>query len=151
MRENIGLYRGKTTVTEDSDEWQEWVEGYYYKAKYYRVDKELCDFITIPYPEENFKGSDHIMVMPESISEFTGLTDKNDTKIFEGDIVQVVYYSGKRGSCYVVEMSEERGGWFPFATDDGCGCCSYNVYSPGDVEIIGNITDNPELLGGEKG
>ena len=85
-------------------------------------------------------------VIPETIGQFTGLTDKNGKKIFEGDIVLTVYDNGVRGSCYVVEMSNERGGWFPFATDDGCGCCSCEVCSTDNAEIIGNIHDNPELL-----
>jgi hypothetical protein len=43
-------------------------------------------------------------------------------------------------------MSEERGGWFPFACGDGCGCCEDEVELPERCEIIGNIHDTPELL-----
>lgn len=50
------LFRGKSVVGD------KWVEGYYYKAKYYRSDTELCDYITIPHPAELNRPSDHIMV-----------------------------------------------------------------------------------------
>lgn len=91
-------------------------------------------------------------VIPATVGQFTGLTDKNGKKIFEGDVVKVQYWSEEDGRKFIVKFAHDRGGWFPFANGDGCGCCEEETISPNecgivnDVEVIGNIHDNPELV-----
>lgn len=85
-------------------------------------------------------------VIPETIGQFTGLTDKNGKKIFEGDIVATTRTFAHCNRIYEVRFSEARCGWFPFASGDGCGCCENEVECPEYVEIIGNIYDNKDLL-----
>lgn len=71
-------------------------------------------------------------VDPETIGQFTGLTDKNGVKIFEGDICTFKACSNKYKKK-VVEYYK-----YGFFVGD---------YSVGDnCEVIGNIYDNPELL-----
>lgn len=76
----------------------------------------------------------------ETIGQFTGLKDKNGKEIYEGDI----YQSNKGGInevCWII--------------GDGCGFTGFD-FAPfyhiegviSDIEIIGNIHDNPELLEG---
>ena len=79
----------------------------------------------------------HIQVM-----QFTGLKDKNDREIYEGDI----WYDGHFPR--VIKYDEEYAGFLPFVTDGGCGCCSEGGtgYRESDGEIIGNIYENPEIL-----
>lgn len=75
------------------------------------------------------------------VMQYTGLKDMNDVEIYEGDI----YDNGWKK--YLVEYSEERAGFFPFAKDDGCGCCSDELVSyPENGEIVGNIYENKHLL-----
>lgn len=84
------------------------------------------------------KHNKHI-VRPETVGQYTGLTDKNGKKIFEGDIVKFGEYT------YYVEWKQDRCGFgYGGRADrmleiDGKHC-----------EVVGNIHDNPELLKGGK-
>ena len=88
-------------------------------------------------------------VNPDTAGQYTGLTDKNGKKIFEGDIVREVWGARVLDEHFVVRMDFDRRGWFPFACGDGCGCCERDVWRPERSEVIGNIHDNPDLLKGE--
>ena len=85
-------------------------------------------------------------VDPETVGQSTGLTDKNGKKIFGGDIVKSCFRGETDKEPMTVEFRTERGGWFPFACGDGCGCCEVDTYPPGCTEVIGNIYDSPKFL-----
>jgi uncharacterized phage protein (TIGR01671 family) len=87
-----------------------------------------------------------VFVDPDTIGQFTGLTDKNGKKIFEGDIIATPEYSWARAKKYIVSMDTDRRGWFPFARGDGCGCCEEETYDPNYCAVIGNVHDNTELM-----
>lgn len=84
-------------------------------------------------------------VDPATVGQYTGLTDKNGVKVFRGDIVRTVY-DGVENVFVVVWDNDE----LDFKATNGRGnygsggfqylpCCE-------EVEVIGNIHDNPELL-----
>lgn len=128
------LFRGKTIGN------GEWVEGYYYKAKYCRTDDELCDYITVPHPKEYNEPSSHYIVNPETVGQYTGLKDKNGTKIFEGDIVDVLY------DVNYIGVATERIGVFE-VVHNGCfmgqkGGVRYYFIPSDECTVIGNIYDN---------
>ena len=121
---------------------EEWVEGYYvclndHEHRIYTgcAETDCGDY----YP-------DHFSVVPETVGQYTGLTDKNGKKIFEGDIVDVEYdiqYAG---------VAAERIGLFEVIFYDGCfmkkkrsGGLFYFILSD-KCQVVGNIYDNPELL-----
>lgn len=124
------LFRGKRTDN------GEWVEGYYYKAKYCRTDDELCDYITVPHPKEYNEPSSHYIVNPETIGQYTGVTDKNGTKIFEGDIVKRFWF----GKMCVYQINYDNG-LASFIGQAGIKFTTFD-YDSEEFEVIGNIYDN---------
>lgn len=130
------LFRGKRVDN------GEWVEGYY--------TKKLCgeyinnqfmesekDFIVTYFSSGGITSHE---VIPDTVGQYTGLKDKNGVKIFEGDIArdedtEKIYEIAYHRHMF---MRYERKPMYMFFTLDG-DC----------LEVIGNIHDNPELLGGD--
>jgi uncharacterized phage protein (TIGR01671 family) len=93
-----------------------------------------------------------LRVIPETVGQYTGLTDKNGKKIFEGDIVESCFTEMPYLVCfgeyaYTNDYGEESSacGWYNedkngFVTAFGC--------PEAWATVIGNIHDNPELLKG---
>ena len=124
------LFRGKRVGSE------EWVEGFYLTSP--EFDNQEVAVITTDKPRNPY------YVSKETIGQYTGLTDKNGTKIFEGDIVRVIlpHFPTTIG---VVEYHEDFFGVDIKDVTPTQHCIGYAIKN-GAVEIIGNIHDNPELL-----
>lgn len=120
MRENIGLYRGKRVDN------GEWVYGYYTGPVGVACDHEICDI-------DDPTGS-RVDVDPSTVGQYTGLTDRNGKRIFEGDVVEDII-----GRKRVVEFCD--GGYYPFIAFPELNC-----WSEDECEVIGNMHDNSELL-----
>lgn len=83
-------------------------------------------------------------VDPETLGECTGVKDKNRKLIFEGDIVNVGIYTGNLKSENGVITYDNKGAVF-FVKYSTCE----NYFDDEDeIEVIGNIYDNPEMLKG---
>lgn len=96
-------------------------------------------------------------VDPKTVGQFTGLT-ANGKKIFDGDIIKICFEEdGEPPStahvwCEIgkVIWHEQLHGWYVlFDNPDGVQMQEYADYLD-DVEVIGNIHDNPELLEDDK-
>ena len=120
------LFRGKR---KDNGKW---VEGHY--GEYYS-GKENVSCISIP--KETISGSLYYDVIPETVGQYTGLTDKNGTKIFEGDIIH-----GNLGN-FVVRWSDNISGFVAGEKERTHPCMNRGTMKC--YEVIGNIYDNPEL------
>lgn len=86
-------------------------------------------------------------VIEDTIGQFTGLHDNNGKEIYEGDILRID--NNVRAINAQVEYSETFAQYIITNTgdivDEGEPLGDYEE----DIEVIGNIYDNPELLGGK--
>lgn len=83
-------------------------------------------------------GDDWISVDPKTVGQYTGLKDKNGKKIFEGDIVRNPETSDA-GEIYFDTNTAT------FAIKFASFIVNFCDYNNSDVEVTGNIYDNPEL------
>ncbi|EAC7449674.1 YopX family protein [Listeria seeligeri] len=85
-------------------------------------------------------------VRPETVSQFTGLTDENGKKIFEGDIVEIIEidaFGNLDWNRLKGKVMFSEGAWL--VTDSGS--FAIPLWSEiNEIEVIGNIYENPELL-----
>ena len=94
-----------------------------------------------------------VEVIPETVGEYTGLTDKNGKKIFEGDIVCTRFpkeceHAGNICSLGDIQFRDGMFGieWTQWKNDTFWGLRRIDEDFHKEIEIIGNIYDNPELL-----
>ena len=132
------LFRGKRLDN------GEWVEGGYKHEK-------VGEYLTAVFIIEHLTSEvwENHRVDPATVGQYTGLTDKNDVKIFERDIIRC--HTGRImvvrfGQHYDEENEAWAYGWF--VSDDEGDLYLGEEWS--GHEVIGNIHDNPELLGGDE-
>ena len=121
-------FRGKTTQ-------DEWVYGFYENVK--------LEEATIHYVNGR-------IVFPKTVGQFTGLTDKNGKKIFEGDIIKTKEFgkdSGNGVNFNNFDVFEVIYSSASFKLNNSRRL--FNMVKGQKFEVIGNIHDNPELLQGE--
>ena len=147
------LFRGKSTDT------GAWVYGYYCGPFGDFDEHEICD---IADPT-----CSRVDVDPETVGQYTGLKDINGKQIFEGDIVRWASANTYLTSNYVYDRKAYGYGSVLIVTSLASGFTlrqikdnapdipnanrkidNYSFWNhQGQLEVIGNIHDNPELIG----
>lgn len=130
------LFRGKRLMD------GEWVDGSLFIDEKKEKHEILVGYVNYRIGWE---------VDPETVGQYTGLTDKNGKKIFENDIVRIVGdQTNEYWKCvdYNALIAFIDGGFCALdGTIEDHGFRRYNLARMDfDLEIIGNIHDNPELL-----
>lgn len=138
MAERQIIFRGKKVDN------GEWTEGYLFK-QWNRTF--LLWGMTGDIPNM-------IEVIPETVGQFTGLTDKNGKKVFEGDIIDYTWDTlcgGKEHRTYVISYANNEA---KFVGDCVIGNPRHSLptfeYIGERGEVIGNIYDNKEILEGKE-
>ncbi len=142
------LFRGKRIDN------GEWAEGYYVLIgschRIYTgeidINKSFENQYGLLIPEKT-----NYLVNPKTVCQYTGLTDKNGKKIFEGDIVKTSKFGVDDGNGHnfsgfdLFSVKWDNGGFALFNRRR-----RFNLREDEKAyEVIGNIFDNPELLGGD--
>lgn len=122
------LFRGKILGLTD------WSYGYYAKSG-------ENHFILLDTDNED----NYSIVDPETVGQYTGFTDKNGKKIFEGDIVRFDYVNDDGNDAAEDFLISYKKGAF-IARQLGNIKCPSNILHIKQRYVIGNRWDNPELL-----
>ena len=120
----------------------EWIEGDVLQTRYHSGHIEYQIMPQTPV-------SSAVPVLPETIGQFTGLADKNGVRIFEGDICRFKRFNdihvgeivfNVTTASFVMRYQSIVGAYGEKATQKMLlSVCD-------DIEVIGNIHDNPELM-----
>lgn len=128
-----------------------WMYGYLMPAPKPTIHLD-CDY-SISVSPSALKSVDRMLyeVETNTIGQYTGLKDKNGKEIYEGDIVKVPYldpiFGGVVNDMFVNIIVGYNKGSFVLEYDSNLRVYISDLYD--NIEIIGNIHDNPELLKGE--
>lgn len=133
------LFRGKSI--DDG----KWVEGYLLKIpSTIQWGASSPWFIDVP-PQDPDGIYSRFNVDEKTVGQYIGLTDdKNGKKIFEGDIVKMLFRDDICEINPIIWSSYDFR--YKVKSEDGV---SYSFDNTANLEVIGNIHDNPELLKGE--
>ena len=125
---------------------EQWIYGYYVQGlnMYEEPIHIIFDPTTMFFSHGETDGWEEID--PDTLCKCTGLTDKNENKIWENDIVKGLFYHGLKVKAVVAfkygvfGLKWNRGDVEEFS--------AFTSICNVEYEIIGNIFDNPELLKG---
>lgn len=112
---------------------KKWIYGYLYREKGLYL---IC---------ENIRYAEKELILLDTVGQFTGLHDKNGKEIYEGDIVK---YRDSRGQ-HIEKVIFDKGCFYAGMHWGSSTRVAPKLINTRISEVIGNIYDNSELLGGE--
>ena len=135
------LFRGKSIGT------GEWLYGHLFKYGLTAPSNVPCICVCVPKSWE--EAYNLYTVHPDTIGQYTGLKDKNGKKIFEGDIVHIKGdgFDGKEVGVDYHRVVTFHDGMICLSVGDVFHMpINYYVHGLDDWDVVGNITDTPELM-----
>ncbi len=137
----------------------EWVYGMLLKTEdddYGEHGKEHFNYLIQTEENKEFERNQYYITNDSTIGQYTGLKDKNGNKIYEGDIIEFSYdaFVGNFDTFIAKGKIVFIDGAFYIECFDNKGKTIDEIYllysiNLDDIEKVGNIYDNPELLKGE--
>lgn len=118
----------------------EFVIGYYLP-----MAEGYLHFIYLPL--EYLNEHSRIEINPKTLGQYTGLKDKNGKKIFEGDVVKIMQKT-ETLLDKVIYDNHLCGFRFEGLVNNYCDFCDW-LREGAEFEVVGDIYQNPELLGGK--
>lgn len=143
------LFRAKRTDN------GEWINGYYvrqdetsycFKEDYESHPENTKHYIVFDMQTDWGIPNRHLVteIDPETLCQYTGLKDKNGNRIWENDIVRI-----ENSMDEGIGNIEFYGGMWYVDGEPSNSLYDIAEYDDGELEVIGNIFDTPELLKGE--
>ena len=83
-----------------------------------------------------------VFINQDTVGQYTGMKDCNGTEIYDGDIVRT---DDEDEELAIIEWGDDT---LKFMVTHGNVCSDLGEYYPREIEVVGNIYDNPELIGG---
>lgn len=132
------LFKAKRKNWRELPKEEQWVEGYYVLCRKHHYILPAVDK-NIGYDERE---DEWVEIDPETLCQYTWLTDKNDTRIWENSVVKtstgivgkVIWHDETAGFCLLPENE-----------NDDFLLLSYWIEEY-EIEVINNVFDNPQLL-----
>lgn len=129
----------------------EWIEGFLLKVTVLEKPFSFIFKDAFVYDGRDVKAACRAVVDDDTVGQYTGRVDKHGKRVFEGDIIRlcdgipgfdvgVVLWDNNDQAYRIVQNPAEN-----VALDD-----FGNYGQPEYYEVIGNVYDNPELLGSER-
>lgn len=135
------LFRGKRVDN------REWVKGGICQTESWTVIITTTDFLGDLY-EAPYCDMEDVEVIPVTVGRYTGLNDKHGVKIYEGDIIKTKKYGKIVGHSNVNDYDIFIVTYEPCMFRLVNKNRGFNLVDDGysELEVIGNIHDNPKLL-----
>lgn len=119
----------------------EWIKGLLIKIGIVSIedDEMTTDYVLgIQFLDKSYP------IRPSTVCQYTGLTDKNGTMIWENDIIKMYYRDGE-SDIGVIKYKEDQARFLYYEDN----IFAYGIDNTCTMEVIGNVFDNAELMKGE--
>lgn len=144
------LFKAKKKNWQELPKDEQWVQGYLFDDGFENGRMFVGGLVVEKYTgtacdDWAVTGIDFYEIDPNTICQCTGLKDKNGKPIWENDIVVCCDFTEGK---YVIAWKQDEA-YFEYQ-QYGCSIMNFEQLSGCEVEVIGNIFDNPELLESEE-